>query len=114
MSEIALALVRMNPIIGTTDEYGVTVTARDRDGYAEVTLKIPSALPEEFRDRLAPLAVQRVLFTRADAEAAHSLTADWDRDQSFMVAVRRAADIARQAVKDAVFAHARGHAWPRL
>lgn len=109
MPSIKYALDRM---LGVTDEFGVTVTAHDSDEYALVTLKIPAALPEEFRERLQPLAEQRVLYTEADRE--HRLDVGWAPTPPFVIAVERAVQIARQGVKDAVFAHARGKDWPRL
>lgn len=113
MSEMRAALARMDSVLGTTDEYGITVRARDREGYAEVKLDIPAELPQKSRDLLQMVAEQRVLFTRADSTHARSLTADWDPNR-FTDAVERAVAVARHVVKDAVFAYARGQEWSRL
>lgn len=113
MSDIAAALARMTTILGTTDEFGVTVKVDARGDYAEVTLDIPAALPDRSREILQGVAEQRVLFTRADSVQAKSLTADWDPNR-FMDAVERAASVARHAVTDAAFAHARGQEWSRI
>ena len=100
--------------VGERDELGVLITVDDDEGYAEVTLDVPVALPLYVQTKLQAMSGIRIPFTEKDASndaAAGGPVCEWEYANDFTHAVADARALMREALTSAVWAFARNQHW---